>query len=157
LQELYRLWEEWNHQFFAGRLATPHIIFDRSDVSRRYGSCGPASRPDARSRIRLRLSLLTGTHRNVRAGKKYAKSRFRLVAEVLMHEMVHQWFQEVVPERDSNVPCHGDDFCSKCNEIGALLRLLPVRSDAGPDELSELPSCAFWPHNARRRLSRRQA
>jgi len=74
-----------------------------------------------------------------------------------MHEMVHQWFQEVVPDRDSSVSCHGDDFCSKCNEIGTLLRLLPVRSAAGPDGLSELPSCVFWPHNARRRLSRPQA
>jgi hypothetical protein len=154
LEQLYRLWETWNDRFFAGRLTTPRIVFDRSGVSSRYGSCGPTSRPDALSRIRLRLSLLTGSHPKVRAGKKHAKSRFRLVAEVLLHEMVHQWQQEVVGDAVGDWCSHGAAFCQKCNEIGRQLRLLPVRIATDVSKDATLPSCAYWPHSARRKIVR---
>lgn len=153
LKRLYRLWETWNRKHFDGQLTKPEIVLNRSAASSPYGSCGPTSRAGARSRIRLRLSLLTGDHPNVRAGRRFARSRFRLVAEVLLHEMVHQWQREVVDQRERKGRSHGPAFCRKCNEIGGTLRLLPVRSAVDSEEDSALPSCAFWPHNARRKFA----
>jgi hypothetical protein len=152
LQWLYCLWEKWNHRFFAGRLSMPQILLDRFKDSNRCGSCGPSTCPGARSRIRLRLSLLTGPS-IAPPGRNRTRRRYRLLAEVLLHEMVHQWRREVVDDDDRRWQDHGAAFCRKCNEIGRELKLLPVQSDLESREGSPLPSCARWPHNARRRAT----
>jgi len=69
-------------------------------------------------------------------------------------EMVRQWQPEVVGDAVGNWCSHGAAFCQKCNEIGSQLRLLPERIATDASGNSTLPSCACWPHNARRRTVR---
>ncbi len=155
VRRLYRLWEKWNQRFFAGRLALPQILLSRSNDYKTYGGCGPSSHPGALSRIRLQLSLLTGAHPRLAAGSAPGFRRrrgYRWVAEVLLHEMVHQWRRETVGKDAPEWDDHGAAFCRKCNEIGRQLRLLPVRSGSDKPSQARLPSCAQWPHNARRPL-----
>jgi hypothetical protein len=94
--------------------------------------------------IRLRPSLLEGTHRQVRGNPEGC---FRFTADVLMHEMIHQWQQEVTRKTEEPYHGHGPGFAAKCNEIGEALGLPPVvaRNRKG----SRLPRCAQWPHNVR--------
>jgi len=156
LRRLYHLWMKWNLKFFAGRLTVPEIVLSRSVRPNTYGCCGPSAAPGCRSQIRLQLSLLTGTHPSLRLQKRTIKKRFRLVAEVLLHEMVHQWGREVVTANEYDWRDHGVAFCEKCNEIGRQLRLLPVSIAHDAKHNPTLASCARWPHNARRALPPRK-
>ncbi len=72
-----------------------------------------------------------------------------LVADVLLHEMIHQWQQEVTGDTEEGYHGHGPTFRDKANEIGAKLGLPPVRTckKRGKDE--DLPSCSYWPHGNR--------
>lgn len=144
LRRLYRLWAKWNAKFFAGKLAVPKIVLARSDAGRAVGSCGATSDPGCRSQIRLQRSLLGATP------SRDTTPSYRLVAEVLLHEMVHQWGREVASPEETGWRKHGVDFCAKCNEIGRQLRLLPVSTAHAAGQNRALPSCARWPHNARR-------
>ena len=148
---LYRLWMKWNVKFFAGRLTVPQIALGRFRKPGSYGDCGPASDPGSLSRIRLQLSLLTGTHPHLRSRPPGGRNRYRLVAEVLLHEMVHQWGREVAGGDSRRWRRHGASFCQKCNEIGRQLRLLPVSTAVEAERNPALISCTRWPHNARRR------
>lgn len=149
---LYRLWGKWNQQFFAGRLSLPQIVLSPSDGSGSFGACGPSTHPGALSRIRLQRSLLTGLHPRLADGsgwRRRTRRGYRWAAEVLLHEMVHQWCRETVPAEARENEGHGAAFCRKCNEIGRALRLITVRSGADTRGKPLLPSCAQWPHNAR--------
>ena len=67
----------------------------------------------------------------------------------LLHEMIHQWQQEITGQEEDSYHGHGPAFRNKANEIGRMLDLAPVRTSKkrGPDKL--LPSCASWPHCVR--------
>jgi len=99
-----------------------------------------------RSQIRLRPSLLTGTHPRVNGS---AEGRFLFVADVLLHEMIHQWQQEVSGETDEAWHGHGPAFRDKANEIGARLGLGIVRTSKKRGKDADLPSCSYWPHVVR--------
>jgi hypothetical protein len=157
VRRLYRLWTKWNQKFFAGKLVVPAIVLSRSGKSHVYGVCGPTSDPGSLSQIRLQLSLLTGTDEDVGRTRKDARYRYRLAAEVLLHEMVHQWGREVAGDDDRHWRHHGTSFCQKCNDIGRQLRLLPVSSARDASRDPALASCSRWPHNARRVAAARKA
>ncbi len=150
LRRLYRLWAKWNVKFFGGELTAPQIVLGRFRDASRYGACGPASNPGSLSQIRLQLSLVTGTHPHLAGRECSFEKHHRLVAEVLMHEMVHQWGREVGHSDDRRWRHHGTSFCQKCNDIGRQLRLLPVGTAREARRNPGVASCARWPHNARR-------
>jgi hypothetical protein len=99
--------------------------------------------------ISLRPSLLDGTYPHLRPEPEFAEGRFRYVADVLLHEMVHHYHMEITENTEASFHGHGPAFRDECNRIGAVLRLPPVRSHKkrGPDK--DLPSCAYWPHIVR--------
>ena len=99
--------------------------------------------------VRLRPSLLTGSHPSVRGGDQYAEGRFRLVADVFLHETVHQWQHEVLGDLEDGYHGHGPKFRDQCNRIGTLLGLPPVRTSKARGKDRALPSCAYWPHCVR--------
>src|SRR5829696_8026828 len=101
---------------------------------------------ELREQIRLRPSLLTGTHPRVNGS---AEGRFLFVADVLLHEMIHQWQQEVSGETDEAWHGHGPAFRDKANEIGARLGLGIVRTSKKRGKDADLPSCSYWPHVVR--------
>lgn len=75
--------------------------------------------------------------------------RVAFVIDVLLHEMIHQWQQEVSGETDEHYHGHGPAFRDKANEIGRRLGLPPVRTCKKRGEDADLPSCSQWPHNVR--------
>lgn len=83
----------------------------------------------------------------MRRGPDYAEGRFLFVADVLIHEQIHQWVQETPGQEEAQgYHGHGPRFCTKCNEIGAVLGLAPVIAKKR-SKGREAPRCAQWPHN----------
>jgi hypothetical protein len=93
LTRLLTVWEDANTRHYGGALTPPIILLAEPIAPDVYGDCGPVSGWGARSQIRIRPSLLTGTHPHMQEGAAYAEGRFRFVADVLVHEQIHQWQQ----------------------------------------------------------------
>ncbi len=149
LTRLRASWETWNEGFYASQLKVPLILLNEPTSPPVYGSCARISGYGGRSQIRIRPSLLRGTHPHMRCENAYAEGRFLFVEDVLRHEMIHQWQQEVTGSEEGGSRGHGKTFRDKCNEIGAKLGLAPVRTGKKRGCDAELPSCAQWPHNVR--------
>src|SRR5262249_12691403 len=108
LGRLYELWEEWNRAYFAGRLvAPPYIFLTEPAHSHSYGDFSNVSAIGGWAQIRIRPSLLTGTHPHVRPGPEFMNGRFLVVADVLLHEMIHQCQYEVTGKDEAHRRGHG--------------------------------------------------
>jgi hypothetical protein len=149
LGRLYQLWDEWNAVYFDSKMISPYILLSEPSNPKRYGDCGPVSGFGGKSQIRIRPSLLTGKHPDVIDGQNYTDGRFLFVADILLHEMVHQFNQEVIRADESSYHGHGPIFRDKCNEIGGKLGLLQVRTCKARGREKDFPSCSQWPHNVR--------
>lgn len=149
LAMLYDRWGEWNAAHFGGLMVPPYLMLLEPKSARAWGDTSPVSGFGGRSQIRLRPAVLTGASRQFRAGPEYAEGRRRFACDILLHEMIHQWQQEVTGAAEDGYHGHGPTFRDKANEIGRALGLAPVRTGKarGPDR--ELPSCAQWPHCVR--------
>src|SRR5262249_3454414 len=149
LGRLYLLWGEWNQDYFGGALVTPYVMFAVPQCPQALGDYARVSGFGGHGQVRLRPSLLTGSHPSVRAGDQYAAGRFRLVADVFLHETVHPWQHEVLGDLEDGYHGHGPKVRDQCNRIGALLGLPPVRTSKARGKDKALPSCAQWPHCVR--------
>ncbi len=149
LGRLERFWEQWNAEHFGAEMVIAAIVLSEPSTPRRLGQCAAVSGIGCRSEISIRPSLLTGTHPMVRGGAKYAEGRSLFVADVLLHEMIHQWQQEVTGHTEEGYHGHGPTFRDKANEIGAKLGLPPVRTSKARGKDEDLPSCSYWPHRNR--------
>jgi len=148
LTRLLGVWEEANQAYYGGVLVPPIILLAEPSNPRRLGDCSPISGWGAESQIRIRPSLLAGTHPNVREGNHDPEGLFRFVADVLLHEQIHQWQQEVTGQREESYHGHGPRFCAKCNEIGAALGLAQVIVKTRP-QVPMTGHCSEWPYTAR--------
>jgi hypothetical protein len=146
---LYREWVGWNDQHFGGDLVVPYLLMKEPSTPQAYGSYSPVSSWGGVGETCIRPKLLTGEHRDVREGDQYAEGRYRVVADVFLHESVHQWQHEVLDNLERGYRGHGPLFAGRCNEIGAALGLPPVRPAKARGRNKGLPSCAQWPHNVR--------
>lgn len=151
LGRLYSLWESWNAEFFDGQMLAPYILLSVPNCARAIGDCSKISAWGGRSQIRIRPSLLTGSHRAVRAGDcpELAEGRLRYGGDVLLHEMIHQYQMEVSGQVEKSYKGHGPSFSEHCNRIGARLGLHAVRSAKKRGKGKRLPSCAYWPQCVR--------
>jgi hypothetical protein len=149
LGRLYSFWHIWNQGYFDGALVTPYVMFAVPRCPQALGDYSRVSGFGGHGQVRLRPSLLTGTHPSVRGGGQYAEGRFLFVADVFLHETVHQWQHEVLADLEDGYHGHGPKFRDQCNRIGALLGLPPVRTSKARGKDKALPSCAYWPHCVR--------
>jgi hypothetical protein len=149
LGRLYFFWHQWNQDYFGGALVTPYVMFAVPRCPQALGDYARVSGFGGHGQVRLRPSLLTGSHPSVRAGDQYAEGRFRFVADVFLHETVHQWQHEILGDLEDGYHGHGPKFRDQCNRIGALLGLPPVRTSKARGKDKALPSCAYWPHCVR--------
>ena len=148
LGRLYQLWEEWNRDFFDSAFsASPYITFGTPSFSRAYGNYGRISDFGGVAQIRIRRSLLAGTHPDTKAMTEEGRKRF--VEDVLLHEMIHQYQHEILNEHERSYKGHGPTFRDKANEISEKLGLGKARVAKKRGKDSQLPSCAHWPHNVR--------
>ena len=71
LARLYALWDQWNERFYRAALEPPYLLLAEPSNPRRLGDCALWSGFGGRSQIRIRPSLLTGTHpRSGRSGRR---------------------------------------------------------------------------------------
>jgi hypothetical protein len=134
-----------NIGFFEGIMLEPYITLTSPCTPQRYGECCPLSSWGSRLEIRLRPSLLDGTHPHVACGPTFAAGRMQFVKDILVHEMIHQHIMEHQPGVDEHsYHWHGPVFTEHCNRIGAQLGLpeVVVRNRNG----THLPKAAQWPH-----------
>lgn len=149
LTRLYALWEKWNTMYYNGSLTPPYILITPTESPKAYGDCATISAFGGRSQIRIRTSLLLGTHPHVRPGEEFAEGRQRLIDDILLHEQVHQYHHEITGSLEDSYHGHGPAFAAMCNQIGSALGLPPVRSMKKRGKEKDLPSCAQWPLNVR--------
>jgi len=146
---LYDLWEEWNARFFEGLLVPPLVQLAEPGQTHSYGDCcNYSGLAGIRSRIRLRPSILDGTLHNLKHGSRNPEGLRRFLEDVLIHEMIHQYHQEITGENDASWSGHGPAFSAKANEIGEKLGLPPVRRTYKSRDGKE-PSPSQWPHDVR--------
>ena len=137
-------WRDCNRDYFDGRMLEPYITLTEPSAPQIYGQCCPVSSWGSRLEIRLRPSLLAGTHPHLLGAKQIHRERFTY--DVLLHEIVHQHVREHEPDVDeSSYHGHGPVFTDHCNRIGALLGLpeVVVRNRKGKPRR---PKSAQWPH-----------
>jgi hypothetical protein len=149
LGRLYTSWQAWNAEFYGEAMQAPYLMFAEPKSPRVYGDTSNISGFGGRAQIRLRPSLLIGTHPHMRPEPAFAEGRFLFIADVLLHEMVHQYHFEITGNREDAFHGHGPHFRDVCNRIGQAFSLPPVRSSKKRGADRDLPSCAQWPHNVR--------
>jgi len=144
------LWNYWNEHFFDNVFKAPPIILlaepSKPSVLGSYSVIGAYG---SHSQIRIRPSLMSGTHPHTLSGEEYRKGRFRFVSDVCLHETIHLWQDEVMGDLEGSYHGHGPLFRDKCNEIGQKFGLPPVRTCKKRGKDAELPSCSHFPHNVR--------
>ena len=138
-------WSDGNDRYFGGRMVLPYITLTQPSMPSLIGQCCSVSSWGSRLEIKLRPSLLSGTHPMLRRTGIGEVGRLQLVKDVLLHEMIHQHVMEHEPSVDEeSYHGHGPVFTAHCNRIGALLGLdeVVVRNRKG----SKLPKSPQWPH-----------
>lgn len=148
---LYDLWDEWNEEFFGGRMWPAVVQITDPGQTHCYGRCAAYSGlAGIRSAIKIRRSILDGTLRDLRNGSGSEEGLRRFLEDVLLHEQIHQFHFEVTGKNDASWSGHGPAFSAMANEIGRKLGLPPVRRTCKKRD-GEEPSPSQWPHNVRRR------
>lgn len=148
LRWLHGLWTIYNGEHYTSAMVQPYILLDEPSEPRRYGQFSARGGLVRQAQIMIRPSLLDGTHPKWCAGAALEHRR-RFVADVLLHESIHQWQHEVAGQPDESYHGHGPAFRDKANEIGARYGLPPVRVAKKRGRDADLPSCAQWPHCVR--------
>jgi hypothetical protein len=152
IQHLCKKWIEYNRTYFGGELTEPFLLFDEPGFTTCYGEYSTVSAFGGSGQIMLRPSLLDGTLLHFREGNKNKEGMRRFLDQVLLHEQVHQWQHEVHgtdPGEFHNYGGHGSTFSAKANEIGARLKLPPVRlrnKKSHSRDTAHLPNPSEWPH-----------
>jgi hypothetical protein len=149
LRKLYSLWESYADKYFEEKMTPPYIMLTSPSRAQAFGDYSPISGFGGHSQIRIRLNLLTGQHKAMKKGDRYAEGRFLFVADVLLHETLHQYHQEITGHTEESYKGHGTRFRETCNEIGEKLSLKPARVAKARGSEKHLPSCAQWPHCVR--------
>jgi len=150
VSNLIHLWNHWNEQFFDNSFkACPIILLAEPSKPSVLGDYSAVGGYGNRAQIRIRPSLMSGTHPHTLPGDEYKKGRFLFVADVCLHETIHLWQDEVMGDLEESYHGHGPLFRDKCNEIGEKMGLPPVRNCKKRGMDSELPSCSHFPHNVR--------
>ncbi|MGO9121471.1 MAG: hypothetical protein ACLQPD_28165 [Desulfomonilaceae bacterium] len=151
LAKLGLLWDKWNIEVFNGEFqARPHILLATTGIPNSLGDYGRIGGWGGKAQIRIRSSLLTGTHPLVASGDRFKEGRFLFVQDVLLHECVHQYQHEILGiEKTSSYISHGPTYRDKANEISAKIGLGRVRASKTRGKDKDLPSCAYWPHCVR--------
>jgi hypothetical protein len=156
IRKLAEKWHEFNQHHFEGRLTPAYLAISEPRSPRADGDCSPYSGHGGRLQIRLRPSHVAGTVNQGKVPLPGKTVRFmrpghgieyreRWLADILLHEMGHQFEMEVLGTEGG----HGKDFCAICNRIGGELGLPPVVARRRQGDPKTLPICAQWPSNVR--------
>jgi SprT-like family protein len=126
-KRLYAAFAKYNARFFGGALGSPLVLITQAQSARTWGDYIARDVHGLESRIRI-------------APKAVARGDL-FAADVLLHEMVHAWQEEIAKDGEKSYRGHGPLFAAECTRIGALLKLPPV----GVKGRDGLPDCKAWP------------
>jgi hypothetical protein len=115
LQQLYSLWEVYATDLLEEPMVPPYIMLSSPAQPQALGDFSPVSGFGGHSQIMIRPTLLTGKHKALKKGERYAEGRFLFIADVLLHETVHQYHQEVTGFAEDSYKGHGPNFRDTCN------------------------------------------
>jgi hypothetical protein len=149
LSRLYQAWHDYNATYFAHAMTPPYLLLAEPITPKIYGDTSAATGFGAQMQIRIRSSLVRGTHPHMQHGTQDAKGIERYVLDVLLHETIHQYQFEVLGVSDESYDGHGPVFRDNANRIGTALGLPPVRVSKVRAAQRTVPSCAQWPHCVR--------
>jgi hypothetical protein len=116
-KRLYTLFDEWNAAYYDGSLTVPYLCLLEPGSPRTYGDTSRMSGWGGKLQIRLRPSLLIGTHPHMRPGPEYAEGRFLFIADVMLHEIVHQYHFEITGEVEDAFHGHGPQFSNRARTL----------------------------------------
>src|SRR5262245_9503709 len=71
-------------------MVPPYIILSSPSRPQALSDFSPVSGFGGHSQIMIRPTLLTGHHKALRKGERYAEGRFLFVADALLHETIHR-------------------------------------------------------------------
>ena len=126
-RELYELFDEFNREHFEAKLSVPLILVSAPNSPRALGSYHPRDEHGVQARITIPA-------RTIKKGEG---------SDTLLHEMVHQWCDEISHAPEPSFKGHGPVFATKCNEIGKVLgvpEVVPRGKRKGK------PDPSTWPH-----------
>lgn len=130
-QVMLELFHSYNETYFSSKLAAPLVLILSPTSARALGDYCPRDAHGLESRIRIAPRVL----------KKGSLFAF----DVLLHEMIHAFAQEVLGDLEPGYRGHGPKFAAVCNAIGDTMGL-PHVAAKGRDGLAD---CAHWPLNVR--------
>ncbi|NOK71569.1 MAG: hypothetical protein GFH25_541324n12 [Chloroflexi bacterium AL-N10] len=149
LQVLYDHFDQWNTVFFGQQLVPPHFVILAPPTPTRLGDYQPHTGWGGSTQIRLRPSLIDGSHPHLVHGSQDAQGWERCWLDVALHECVHYYCDAVLAAPEQAEKGHGRIFAQECTRIGSLLDLPPVGPARRSRNYQGWPSCAHWPQNVR--------
>src|SRR5262245_31194528 len=102
LTALYTAWHAYNTRYFQGQMTPPYLLLAEPLTPRRYGDTALATGFGARLQIRIRPSLLRGTHPHLEQGSQDPEGRQRFVEDILLHEIIHQYQIEILDNSEAS-------------------------------------------------------
>jgi hypothetical protein len=147
LRRLLEVWADANARWYASVLTQPVVLLTPPSGVRVYGDTATVGSYGEPTEIRIRPSLLEGTHPHMVHGSGDPEGLFLFAADVLLHEQIHQWQMDILKEAELSYHGHGPKFTDQANAIGHDLGLPAVvtRNRKG----SKHPLASEWPHNVR--------
>jgi hypothetical protein len=124
---LYAAFGKFNAAHFKRKLGAPLVLITQAQSARTWGDYIARDVHGLDSRIRI-------APKTVNRGERFA-------LDVLLHEMVHAWTQEVENDAEASYRGHGPRFAAKCNEISGKLGL----GEVGVKGRGGVPDCKHWP------------
>jgi len=149
LRVLYEHFEQWNQAFFGGQLFPPHFLILAPKSPSAEGDYTPYSGWGSKSQLRLRPSLFDASHPHLVNGSRDPEGLQRYWLDVALHEVVHQYCNEILGKPEKAEKGHGLTFAKECTRIGTLMGLPAVGPARKSRNRDNLPSCAFWPSDVR--------
>lgn len=146
---LYTHVERWNHDYFANTLFPPHFLIMSPKIAKAEADYAPISGWGSHSQIRIRPSLIDGTHPHLKHGSLDPEGIQRYWLDTALHEVVHQYCHEILGKPESAEKGHGRVYALECSRVGALMGLPPVGPARQTRNTHGLPSCSFWPTSVR--------
>ncbi|NJO81839.1 MAG: SprT family zinc-dependent metalloprotease [Blastochloris sp.] len=149
LQVLYEQFDQWNTAFFGQQLFPPHFVILAPTTPTRLGDYQPYTGWGDSAQIRLRPSLIDGSHPHLVHGSQDAQGLERCWLDVALHACVHYYCDAILEAPEQAEKGHGRIFAQECTRIGSLLDLPPVGPARRSRNYQGWPSCASWPQNVR--------
>jgi hypothetical protein len=131
-------------------MVQPIIEIDSVSTLKTMGEYVSKTSSGLTGKITIKESIVSGRYLHLNLGAdSTGEGHKRFVLDILLHEMVHQFTQEIIGKSELSYSGHGPIFKEQCNRIGEIIGLPPVRDCKRRGRYAELPSCAHWPQNVR--------